>query len=73
MPQAASDFHLIPHFYPAGELNAALRELMFRFRRGVIRHLVAKAAGEKEDARGFENLLSRVGGIRGICVRTTLR
>ena len=73
MPQPRSRFHLIPHIYPAGELNAALRGLMFQFSRGVIRRLVAKAAGEKEDACGFEDLLSRIGGITRICVRSTLR
>lgn len=73
MPRRAANFHFIPQIYPASERAVALRELMFQFIGIDIRQLVAKPVGERALTRVFMDLLSRIRGITGFCVRDTLR
>jgi hypothetical protein len=73
MPKAAANFQFIPQIYPASEPIAVLRGLRVRFIRVDIRQLVGKPVGGRALTREFRELLLRICGITGFCVRSTLR
>jgi hypothetical protein len=73
MAQPGANFHFIPQIYPADGPVTALPELRFRFIRADIPQLPQKPIAKCELTRAGMNLLFRICGIRGFCVRSTLR